>query len=88
MTMQVEKSDDRKLAKVIGLVVGLGLFILFLSTPHPSDLSREAWLVAGVALLMAVFWITEALPLPITAMLPLPIIPMLGVAPLKEITVS
>ena len=88
MTMQIEKNDDRKLAKVIGLLVGLGLFVLFLFTPHPGDLSRDAWLVAGVALLMAVFWITEALPLPITAMLPLPIIPMLGVAPLNEVTVS
>jgi sodium-dependent dicarboxylate transporter 2/3/5 len=35
-------------------------------------------------LLMAVFWVTEAMPLPVTAMIPLPMFPLLGVAPIKD----
>ncbi|KAJ8312230.1 hypothetical protein KUTeg_009603 [Tegillarca granosa] len=36
-------------------------------------------------ILMAVYWMTEAFPLPVTAMLPLVIFPMMGVGTVKEL---
>lgn len=67
-----------------GLAVGLTFFVVMLLLPPPDELSPEAWRVAAVALLMAIFWVTEALPLPVTALIPLTAFPLLGVMPIKE----
>ncbi len=40
-----------------------------------------AWRTAALALLLAVWWMTEALPLGATSLLPLVLIPLLGIAP-------
>ena len=64
----------------LGLVAGLALFVLMRLWPEPAGLSGEGWAVAGVAILMAVWWVTEAVPIPVTAMLPLALFPLLGVA--------
>ena len=44
--------------------------------------------VAAVALLMALLWITEAIPIPVTALLPLLLFPLLGVMPINQTTTS
>jgi len=67
-----------------GLVIGLILFLLTLVLPPPPDMPLTAWHVAGIAMLMASWWISEALPLPATAMLPLVVFPVLGTAPLRQ----
>lgn len=67
-----------------GLAAGALLFALALWLPPPAGMSPEAWRVAAVAGLMAVWWITEALPLPATALLPLVLFPLLGVAEVKD----
>ena len=64
--------------RLAGLAIGIPLFIAMLLLPPPGNLGVEAWRVAAVGLLMAVFWVTEALPLPVTAMIPLPMFPLLG----------
>ncbi|NIO43308.1 MAG: DASS family sodium-coupled anion symporter [Burkholderiales bacterium] len=70
--------------RLIGLVIGVSLLFLMLFLPPPADLSTEAWRVAAVGLLMAIFWVTEAIPLPATALIPLPLFPLLGIAPIKD----
>jgi len=40
--------------------------------------------MAAVAILMAVWWITEAIPIPATALLPVALFPLLGIAPGKQ----
>jgi sodium-dependent dicarboxylate transporter 2/3/5 len=49
------------------------------TTSPPGELSAAGWQVAAVAVLMAVLWISEALPVSITALLPLILFPLLGV---------
>ena len=70
--------------KKYGFWAGLLLFCIFLITSPPSSLSQDAWLIAGVALLMALWWGTESIPLPVTALLPLALFPILGVMDFKE----
>ena len=55
--------------------------------PRPDGLSREAWIVAAMTVLMAVWWVTEAIPIPVTALLPLVVLPMTGVMPISEAAV-
>jgi len=66
-------------AQRYGLVFGALLFVALLILPAPGTLSVEAWRTAAVAALMAVWWMTEAVPIPATAMLPLVLFPALGV---------
>ena len=68
----------------IGLIVGPVVFAAVLLTPPPAGLSGEGWQTAAVALLMAIWWITEAVPIPVTALLPLILLPILGLGTIRE----
>lgn len=60
------------------------LFLLSVVIPAPEGLTHEAWLTAGAGLWMAVWWMSEAVPIPITSLLPIVLFPVLGVAPISE----
>ncbi len=62
-----------------GLVFGAVAFVLLLLLPAPEALGTAGWRTAAVAVLMAVWWMTEAIPIPATALLPLGLFPLLGV---------
>ena len=72
----------------IGLWSGLAVAALFVLTDPPNGFPAPAWKVAGVALLMAAWWVTEALPLAATALVPIAILPLLGVLPPERIASS
>ncbi|HSL82562.1 MAG TPA: SLC13 family permease, partial [Thermoanaerobaculia bacterium] len=67
-------------ASRLGLFAGPALFALLLALPAPEGLSAAGWRVAAVGALMAVWWMTEALPIAATALLPIVLFPLLGVA--------
>lgn len=67
----------------VGLLLGPFLFVLMLVLPPPAGMSQGAWRVAA-GVLMAAWWVTEAIPIPATALLPLLLFPLLGVAPVTE----
>jgi sodium-dependent dicarboxylate transporter 2/3/5 len=64
----------------IGLLLGAAFFLTALAFPPPAGVSGPAWRVAAVTILMATWWVTEALPLAATALLPLALFPLLGVS--------
>ena len=69
---------QRSRLQLVGLVLGPVLFFLIMSL----DLDPEKPIVtsmAAVAVLMATWWITEAIPLAATAILPMLLFPMLGI---------
>lgn len=69
-----------------GLFIGLLLFLMCVVFPPPGSLSQEAWSATGLALLMAVWWATEAIPIPATSLLPILLIPVLGIGTLGSAT--
>lgn len=68
----------------VGLVLGGFLFLLMTMLPAPAGLAPAAWRTAAVGVLMAVWWVTEAIPIPATALLPLVLFPLLGVADIRD----
>ncbi len=66
-------------AKSIGLIAGPLAFLATLILAPPAGMPPLAWIVAGLTLWMAVWWMTEAVPLTVTALLPFIIMPLTGV---------
>jgi len=70
----------------IGLFAGPLVFAIMLLIPTPDALTPEAWGVAAVGILMAIWWVTEAIPIPATALLPIVLFPVLEVGSIAEAT--
>jgi sodium-dependent dicarboxylate transporter 2/3/5 len=68
----------------IGLIFGPLAFTLTALLPPPTGMPPGAWLVAGLVVWMAAWWMTEAVPLSVTALLPFIILPLSGVASAEE----
>ena len=67
-----------------GLILSPILFMIILSSPI-DDLTFEAKLVLGLAVWMAIWWGTEAIPFYITASIPLFVFPLLNVADIDKV---
>ncbi len=67
-----------------GWILGPGALLFTLLIPPPDGLSVAGWRTAGAAVLMAVFWICESAPIPVTALLPLVLFPALGLGDIRE----
>jgi len=66
-----------------GFTIGLIVFALMLFMPAPDGLTENAWKVAAIVSLMAIWWATEAIPVPVTALLPLALFPLLQITSFK-----
>jgi len=72
----------------VGLFLGPLLLLLMLVIPLPEGMGESARSVAAVTLLMAVWWISEAIPIAATALLPIVLFPLLGVMSTAQTTAS
>ena len=77
-----------KKPKQIGLVLGPALFLSTLFFYHPEGMSKEANAVLACTLWIAVWWITEAIPIAVTSLLPIVLFPLTGALKLGETTAS
>jgi sodium-dependent dicarboxylate transporter 2/3/5 len=59
----------------IGFFLGALALLTAIFAPLPDGLSREGLVVAGLVVLMAAWWITEAIPLTATALMPFIVLP-------------
>lgn len=83
----------RSLRQKVGLWLGpliaiaIHLFplpdLLVETTGSPAD-ARAAWIVLSLLSLMAIWWVTEAIPIPATSLLPLVILPVFQVTSMQE----
>lgn len=71
-----EVKPGRRKRQWVGLAVGLLLAVLVYAV-MPADVDHAARLTAATAVLMGIWWMTEAIPIPATALLPLLIFPVL-----------
>ena len=46
----------------------------------------HAWYMVGIAGLMATWWVSEVVPIPVTSLLPMLLVPLLGIASIKQVT--
>ncbi len=74
------------LVRHTGMALGPALFLLTLVLAPPQGLPETGWHVAGLALWMAVWWMSEAVPLPATALLPVVVLPATGDSTVVEAT--
>ncbi len=72
----------------IGLYLGPIALLVTILSPTPAGMSPEGQRVAAVAVLMGVWWISEAIPIPATSLLPLALFPLLGVMSGKDLAAS
>ncbi|MDH3741774.1 MAG: SLC13 family permease, partial [Hyphomicrobiales bacterium] len=71
-----------------GLAAGPIALLAMLLAPLPAGVSPQAWAVAAVGVLMAIWWMTEAVPLATTALLPVLLFPMLDVMDIRDAAAS
>lgn len=85
ITGTIGEKEERfeQIRRVIGFALAPVLFVLLLSLP--LSLSPQAHRLAAVMAVVVVLWITEALPLPVTALLGAAACVVLKVAPAKDV---
>ncbi|MBA4800923.1 MAG: DASS family sodium-coupled anion symporter [Euryhalocaulis sp.] len=88
MTAQASDSPAARAPQLIGLFLGLALALLLQFLPPPEGLSRDGWAVVSLAVLMAVWWATEAIPIPATALLPMAVAPVAGIAAVNDVSMQ
>lgn len=65
-------------ARITGLLLGPALFVAAMLFFNPEGLSPEGQAVFAVTLWVATWWITEAIPIPVTSLLPVVLLPLTG----------
>jgi len=65
--------------KKIGFALGIFVFALFLLIGDFDQLNPRLNVMAAIAALMAVLWVTEAIPLAVTSLIPLIFYPLTGI---------
>jgi sodium-dependent dicarboxylate transporter 2/3/5 len=67
---------------------GLALFVAMLLLPSPDGMPPAAWRTSAIVILMAIWWMTQALPLTATALVPFLAFPLLGIMSANESAAS
>lgn len=75
----MSSDEDYGKRRLIGLIGGVALFLAILLLPSPPGMSVEARKMAAISALMAVWWITEATHIAVTALIPIAAFPLLGI---------
>ncbi len=77
---ETEGNNGLAVKRLTGMGGGLLLFLIMVVSSPPEGLSAEGWYTAAIAVLMAVWWTTEVIPIPATAMLPLVLFPLFNIS--------
>jgi sodium-dependent dicarboxylate transporter 2/3/5 len=73
--------------KFFSLFAGVAISLVFYLA-NPFAVAEKAAIVLAIAILMIIWWVTEALPMPVVALLPLVLFPLLNIADLRTVAVS
>ena len=82
----VRSKSDYSTLKLGGLVGGVVVGVVMLNLPTPEGMTEAGQRAAAVTAWMAIWWLTEAVPLAATALLPIAMFPLLGIQNGREVT--
>ena len=74
--------------KPLILVLGPLLFIVLQLTGAPETMPATAWDVLGITIWMALWWVTEVVPISVTALLPIVLFPLTGALTIETTTAA
>ena len=83
MSIGLPQNSSVNPAGIIGGIIAFAAFYFLFS---PAELERPGQIVAAIGVLMAIWWATEAIPLPATALLPIIAFPLAGVLSIADAT--
>ena len=75
-------------AKKFGLIAGVIIFLIIYSFGNLDPSNPNVTSMAAIAALMAIWWITEAIPLAATSLVPLILFPLLGLLTAEKVAGS
>jgi len=81
-------SQDSTTAKRVGVITGPLVFLVIMLFVHPKGLSDAGIAVLASTAWIAIWWITEAIPIAATALLPIILFPLTGALELQATTTS
>ncbi len=79
------RSANQMSSRTTILLIGLAAGLAGLLVPLPEGLSEDARRAAMIGAVMALLWMTEALPLAVTALIPLAALPLAKVADIEKV---
>lgn len=74
--------------KALPLLLGPLSFIILMLLDKPAGIPESAYAMLGVTLWIAIWWITEAVPIAVTALLPLILFPTTGIMAINATTAT
>lgn len=77
---------DQPASKRLLIILGPCLFLLLLSIGGPAGMTPEAWTLIACTVWIALWWLTEAVPIGITSLLPILLFSVCNVMPVNNIT--
>lgn len=77
-----------RLRKILSIIIGPLAFLLMEAIGRPGSLSQEAYHVLSVTVWVALWWVTEAVPIAVTALLPIVLFPLTGALSIGDTTES
>ncbi|MCH9656665.1 MAG: SLC13 family permease [Planctomycetes bacterium] len=69
-----------------GKIFSIIAFVFILNLPTPEDMSASAQRLAAVTALMAILWMTQALPIAVTSLIPIAAFPLFGIQDPKTVS--
>jgi solute carrier family 13 (sodium-dependent dicarboxylate transporter), member 2/3/5 len=77
--------SERRLQR-IGMISAIAAFAFVLLLPTPEGLSPAGQRLGAVTVMMAVLWVTQAIPIAATALIPLAAYPLLGIQSARDVS--
>lgn len=84
--MDVVAREGYSPVQMAGLIGGVAVAVAGFLLPTPEGMSIEGQRAAAITAWMAVWWLTEAVPLAATALIPIAAFPLSGVVPGRDVT--
>lgn len=79
---------NKSIKSALLLCSGPVLMVLSFFIAPPEGLSNAAWHTAAMTIWLAIWWISEIVPIPATSLVPLVVVPIAGIAPIKSVSAS